>query len=357
LPIDGIHLDSAAAGRQSRAVLDAAAAHARAEAQHGAYVAEAAAAEAIDRARVDVASLIGMTGDCVAFMQSASDALHALLELWPLHDGDAIGVLPDEWGPNLQAFQRRGLRVVELPTAPDGQADPTGLAQLLRTSALAAVHVVLLNPHRPIVQPVEAMAEACAAAGVPLWVDAAQAVGHVNASVGADAIYAPGRKWLAGPRGAAIFAIRQQHWDRLRSEPPVLHPDTPVMQRLENDDANVAARVGLAAALRELHADQPAAVWQRLAEIGAMTRAVLGSTRGWGLGTTAGALTVMYPDRGQNVVATRAALLAQHRILTTASPARRAPRLAPARPALRISPHVDCTEDDLGRLRDALSAI
>jgi hercynylcysteine S-oxide lyase len=75
------------------------------------------------------------------------------------------------------------------------------------------------------VQPVAAAAALCRAAGVPLWVDAAQALGHVDAACGADAVYATSRKWLTGPRGvgapSAIVALRATNGqditlDRLR---------------------------------------------------------------------------------------------------------------------------------------------
>ncbi len=36
---------------------------------------------------------------------------------------------------------------------------------------------------------------------MPVWVDAAQAVGHVASRVGATAVYGTSRKWLRGPDG------------------------------------------------------------------------------------------------------------------------------------------------------------
>jgi pyridoxal 5-phosphate dependent beta-lyase len=46
-------------------------------------------------------------------------------------------------------------------------------------------------------------------AGVPLWVDAAQALGHVDTARGADAVYATSRKWLTGPRGVGLLAVTE----------------------------------------------------------------------------------------------------------------------------------------------------
>ena len=40
-----------------------------------------------------------------------------------------------------------------------------------------------------------------------MWVDAAQALGHVGTACGADAIYATSRKWLCGPRGIGVTVV------------------------------------------------------------------------------------------------------------------------------------------------------
>ena len=60
--------------------------------------------------------------------------------------------------------------------------------------------------------------------------------------------------------------------------------------------------------------------------------------------------------RGQDIAGTRARLLAEHHIVTTAGCVLRAPRDM-TEPLLRISPHVDCTAADLARLRQALLAL
>src|SRR5260370_901212 len=65
----------------------------------------------------------------------------------------------------------------------------------------------------------------CRAAGVPLWVDAAQALGHVDTACGADAIYATSRKWLTGPRGVGMIGVAEPWWDRLRIIAPELERD------------------------------------------------------------------------------------------------------------------------------------
>ncbi len=133
--------------------------------------------------------------------------------------------------------------------------------------------------------------------------------------------------------------------------------DTPVVRLLESREAHVAGRVGLSVAVRQ-HIDvAPAAVWQRLSEVGRATRETLDDLPGWdvvGSVDAPSAITGLRPTREQDLPATRARLISDHGILTTVAGVARAPREMTV-PLLRVSPQVDCSADDLARLRQALS--
>jgi pyridoxal 5-phosphate dependent beta-lyase len=363
-PAQLLHLDSAAAGRCSVVTLQAAAAHAEREAAVGAYVAEAEAQPVLEAARAELAGLLGVRPEGVAFTESASAALESLLTAWPLQPGDAVAVLPSEWGPNLAAFGHHGLLPTELAVQPDGTVDLENLAAVLAASPPAFVHLNHVASHRCLVQPVAEAAALCRAAGVPLWVDAAQALGHVDTACGADVLYATSRKWLAGPRGVGVLAVSDRWWDTLqvRTSPLALASapaDTSPVRLLESHEANVPGRVGLATAVRQYLDAGPQDVWSRLAEVGSMTRAALGGLPGWAVlapGGGSSAVTALRATGGQDIGETRAGLLAGHGIVTTAENQARAPGEM-TEPLLRISPHVDCTAGELGSLRDALAAM
>lgn len=362
LPFRGLHLDSAAAGCCSIEAMHAAAGHVALEAQEGGYVAEAQAAPVLEAGRSALAGLLGVAAKGLAFVESASVALAALLQAWPLRAGDAVAVVPSEWGPSLAAFADQGLRVTELAIQGDGRIDLEGLDRVLADDPPAFVHLTQVASHRPLVQPVSQAAALCQAAGVPLWVDAAQALGHVDTATGADVIYATSRKWLAGPRGVGMLAITEPWWDRLRIRAPAVRrstfpSDQPVVQLLESREANIAGRVGLCVAVRQ-HLDAgPARIRQRLGEVGRLTREILADVPGWRIDDPVdapGAITALRPTSGQDVAATRRRLLGEHQILTTCAIPARAPREMTG-PLLRISPHVDCTREALLRLRAALA--
>ena len=214
-PAQRLHLDTAAAGRSSLATLAATAAHAEREAATGAYVAAAEAAPVLAEGRAELGRLLGVPAAGLAFVPNAEAALDALLLAWPFTEGDTVAVVRSEWGPNLHAFGVRGLRVTEIATTDDGTVDLASLESTLAGAPPALVHLTQVASHRPLVQPVAAVAALCRAAGVPLWVDAAQALGHVDTACGADAIYSTSRKWLTGPRGVGLIGVTERWWSQL----------------------------------------------------------------------------------------------------------------------------------------------
>jgi hercynylcysteine S-oxide lyase len=357
-PTSGPHFDNAAAGRSSLAVLQATSDHAMLEATVGGYVAEDLAAPVLAEGRAALAALLGVEADGLAFVESGSAACAALLAAWPLAAGDTVAVVPSEWGPNLEAFSGRGLQIVELAIHPDGQLDLERLETFLATSPPAAVHLTQVASHRALVQPVAEAARICQAAGVPLWVDAAQALGHVDTATGAAAVYSTSRKWLAGPRGVGMLGIARPWWDKLAVRVPAMAlPDEPVVALVETREAHIAGRVGLSLAVHEHLALGPAAVWQRLHDVGRASRAALGDLPGWQVVDpvdAAGAITALRPTDGQDLAATRRRLITDHAIATTVARPARAPREM-RESFLRISPQVDCSADDLARLRAALA--
>lgn len=357
-----VHLDTAAAGRSATATLRATAAHAEHEAAAGAYVAEADAQPVLEAGRVSLAGLLGVPAAGLAFTESASAARDTLLSAWPLQPGDTVAVAPSEWGPSLTAFTSRGLQITELATHGDGTIDLGDLERRLAAAPPAVVHLTQVASHRALIQPVAEAARLCRAAGTALWVDAAQALGHVDTACGADAVYATSRKWLTGPRGVGLLAVAGHWWDRLRVHPSpldrsALPGDASPVRFLESSEANVAGRVGLCAAVEQYQQTGPPAIWQRLAEVGTLTREAVGDLPGWQVADPPGAglaITALRATRGQDIAAVRARLLGGHRIVTTASAVSRAPREM-TEPLLRISPHVDCTPADLAALRRALA--
>jgi hercynylcysteine S-oxide lyase len=68
------------------------------------------------------------------------------------------------------------------------------------------------------------------------------------------------------------------------------------------------------------------------------------------------AITTLLPPDGVDPEHVRARLITERGIVTTHAGVARAPREM-TRPALRVSPHVDVTDDQLGLLAEALATV
>ena len=351
----GRHLDSAACSRQSSRALDAAAHHARHEAELGGYVAEAASDDLLQQGRSVLGGLVGMAAADVAFVESAQAALVALLTGWRLPAGSRVACLPGEYAPNVAQLRTYGLRPEPLPVDGSGRADLDGIARLLATDPPSFVHLVHIGSHRGLLQPAADVIAVCRAAGVPLVLDAAQSLGHTDVDVGADVVYGTSRKWLAGPRGVGMLFVRASLAARLR---PVLpEPEgVPPMRAFESGEAHVAGRIGLVIAVGEHLAADPDRVRERLAGLGRATRELLDGVAGWTVIEPVDeptATTTLRPPEGVDVVAIRSHLLTEHGVVVSAIGPERAPGEMTG-PVLRVSPHLDVALEDLEALAAAL---
>ena len=274
-----------------------------------------------------------------------------------------MACLPGEYGPNLAVVAAHGFQRQLLPTLEDGRVALDDAAYALETEPPDLVHLTAVASHSGVVQPLAMIAELCGQLGLPLVVDAAQALGQVDCAVGADVTYSTSRKWIAGPRGVGFLGVRPDLLARLtpRLAAPEWAPrklSMTVAQQFEFGEANIAARVGFSVALGEHLAYGPENVRARLAELGGISRTVLADVPGWAVVEEVGepsAITTLAPVDGAQPEAVRAWLLAERRILTTYAGTQRAPMELSA-PVLRISPHLDTTADDLESFAEALIA-
>lgn len=341
-----LHLDAAAAGRMPPEVVQTVVAHLRLEAAEGGYEAAGRAEPEIARARRLLGDLLGVGEDEVAFTESATAALRLLLTSWPLPPGATVLVAPASWGPNLTLLEQRGLAVGLLGVDDVGVVDLHALERRLRVDPPDLLLLDHVASHRGLVQPVAEVARLARPHGVPVWVDAAQAVGQVDCATGADAVVLTGRKWLAGPRGVGALVVRRDAAARLRVP----------WGSLEGREGYVAGRLGLGTALARLRQRGVPATLARLAEVGTAVRDAVAGLDGWQVvqpQAPAISITTIAPTAGQDLDEVRARLLGQ-RVLTTVVQPWRAPHDPLLEPGLRISGHVDTDEIDLARLVAAL---
>ena len=337
-----VHLDAAACGRPSEAVLAEVAAHARLEAERGGYVAEVLADERVAAGRAALGALVGLGAPDVVFSESGGAQFATLLDAWPLPRGARIGTVAGEYGGNARVLRdradHRGWELVLLETDDLGRVTevPPGL-DLVTLPQVAS--------QRGVAQPVEELL----AEGVPVLLDVAQSAGQTPLPEGAAAYVGTSRKWLCGPRGVGWAAVDPAWHDRL-ADPPTLGPTVyDDLRRLDSTEAHVAGRVGLALAARTW----TPALLPVLQAAAQAARVLLEGAGGWQvvepLAEPTGITTLHH--RSADPAATRDALV-RDGFVVSAVPVSRADDLAA--PLLRVSTAAWTTPGDLEALAGAL---
>lgn len=342
VPTDRVHLDVAACGRVSGAVLEAEVAHLRSEAELGGYVAEVAAEPAIAAGRAALGSMVGLQGSDVTFSEGGGTSFATLLDAWPLPQGSRIGTVSSEYGGNARVLRdraaRRGWELVQL------DVDDLGRIQGV-PSDLDLVTFPQVASQRGIAQPVALALES----GVPLLLDVAQSLGQTDVPLGAAAYVGTSRKWLCGPRGIG-FAVVDPSWHGALGDPPTLAPSYfDDLRRFDATETHVAGRVALSLAARTW---SPALI-PVLQAASAAARVLLEGAGGWSVvepvEEPTGITTLRHPSA--DPFATRARLT-EEGFVVSAVPLARADDMTV--PVLRVSTAAWATPGDLEGLADAL---
>lgn len=209
----------------------------------------------LDGAREAVAQVLGARPDEVAFAPSGTLAVH-LGVLGALaarrRTGEHLVHSAIEHSSVLAAAQHSGVPATAVPVDRLGRVDADAFAASLRPDTALAC-LISASHEVGTVQPVGQVAERCAAAGVPLLVDAAQTVGRSPVPVGWSLLTASAHKW-GGPPGVGVLALRTG--TRWRSPlPPDEQRESGRVPGAVPLPSVLAAAVGLQAAVAEAPAE------------------------------------------------------------------------------------------------------
>jgi len=224
-----VYLDNAATTQKPRAVIDAVAAYYReinSNVHRGAHALSDRATAAFEDARDAVRAFINAPSrDEVIWTRGTTESINLVAASFArsrLRPGDRIVVSGMAHHSNIVpwqlAAQAAGAEVVPIPVTEDARLDLDALPGLLdgRTKMLALEHV---SNAFGTVHPVAGIIAMAHAAGVPVLVDGAQAVGHAPVDVQAlDAdFYAFSGHKMFGPTGIGVL-YGKRAW--LESMPP-----------------------------------------------------------------------------------------------------------------------------------------
>lgn len=213
-------LNHAAVAPLSRPARDAATAWLADQTDNG-DVHEARWGSRVEEVRGSVARLLGADADEVAFVKNTSEGIGLVAEGFPWQAGDNVVSAAEEFPANVYPWLNLASRGVTLKQVPyrEGRIWPEDVEAALdeRTRLVTLSFVEFASGFR---NDLDRLAEICHNRGVLLVVDAIQGLGVLPLNVRktpVDFLSADGHKWLTSPEGAAIFYIRREHLDRLRT--------------------------------------------------------------------------------------------------------------------------------------------
>jgi cysteine desulfurase/selenocysteine lyase len=318
----------------------------------------------IEAIRYEVARLVGAERDEIAFVGSTTHGIGLIAEGFPWREGDTVVSAEDEYPSNLYPWMNLASRGVSLRLVPsrDGRIWIDDLiAAIDRSTRLLAIsHVEFATGFR---NDLDALADACHARGVALFVDAIQGLGPLTVDVRQtpiDFMAADGHKWLLGPEGAGLLFVRRDWIDRLRPTGVGWHSvvgsyNSPrnefrlkaSAQRWEGGSFNMPGLLAFGASVELFLELGPAAVSRRVLDRATAVRE-LAASAGW---TVTG--SPREADRSAIVVL-------EHPRVGPDSAAHELRRqgivVSCRRGRLRVSPHMYNNHDDLDRLKTALAA-
>lgn len=278
---DVIHLNNAGASLLPQIVLDTVVRHLQHEAHLGGYEAAGAAAERLECVYESVARLLNSGPDEIAVIENATRAWDMAFYSLPLSAGDIVLTSVTEYAgnfiPYLQLQQRRGIRIEVIPNDEQGQVSVDALRRRLSDPRVKLISLPAIATNGGPVQPVDAIGAAAREAGVWFLLDACQAAGHMPLDVrqiGCHMLTATSQKYLRGPRGVGFLYIDRALCEQL--EPVFLDLHAAALRtsdqfeiradarRFENWECNVAAKLGMGAAIDYALALGVPCIWDRI---------------------------------------------------------------------------------------------
>ncbi|PYC13451.1 aminotransferase [Pseudomonas jessenii] len=284
-----IHFNNAGAALMPAPVIETMTRHIQLEASLGGY--EAAGRQSADLENVygAIGRLINAQPDEIAVIENATRAWDMAFYSLPLQPGDVVLTSTTEYAgnyiPYLQMKQRRGIEIRVIPNDEHGQVSLSALEELLDDERVALISLPVIATNGGPVQPIEQIGALARSAGVLFLLDACQGVGQMPIDVqkiGCHMLAATSRKYLRGPRGMGFLYVEKSLCQNL--EPAFLDLHAAALQsadtftiradarRFENWECNVAAKLGLGAAVEYALAQGIEPMWLRIQQLAGYLR-------------------------------------------------------------------------------------
>jgi len=176
------------------------------------------AEQAVDKARKQVADLIGATAKEIVFTSGATEsdnlAIKGVAEMYAERGNHIITAATEHKAilDTCKKLEKHGYRVTYLPVMADGLIDLDMLKESI-TDKTILVSIMYANNEIGVVQPIREIGKICRERGVLFHTDAVQAVGKIPVNVDADNIdmLSISAHKMYGPKGVGALYVRRKN--------------------------------------------------------------------------------------------------------------------------------------------------
>ncbi|MBL6447461.1 aminotransferase class V-fold PLP-dependent enzyme [Fulvivirga sp. 29W222] len=286
-----VHFNSAGASLVSQQVLAAQIDYLKEEAQYGGYETASKYESRLEEFYSEAAKLIHASPEEIAFTESATVAWQRAFFSIPMEKGDTILTTKAEYASNFISYlyqkEKQGINIKVVPSDGSGEIDLKKLEESIDES-VKLISITHLPTNSGLVNPAEKVGELARKYNILYLLDACQSIGQYPIDVhkiGCHFLSATGRKYLRGPRGTGFLYANKEILKSCIPSNLDLHSANWIKDNIyekrtdarifETWESNVAAKMGLTQALKEVNILGIDNIWKRVVELSRYLRSEL----------------------------------------------------------------------------------